>query len=178
MSSTLQPPAVHRSIPHNTSSYQHKKCTVCSRLMKNSQLRYCSSPDQLQAQIKRQHDIDIALTDADVICLSCYKTFSKILENPLSVDSNLEELIHSLEAEQTTIQLASIDECVDLSMLNATLAIAKSLLKNEAVLLSDAHDTLTRSLTELSQHSQTINTATVSKCVLHKHLISSLQEHL
>ena len=97
--------------------------------MKNSQLRYCSSPDQLQAQIKRQHDIDIALTDADIICLSCYKTFCKILENPLSLDSNLEELIYSLEAEQTTIPLASIDECVDQSMLNATLAIAKSLLK-------------------------------------------------
>ena len=50
------------------------------RSMKNSQLRYCSSPDQLQAQIKRQHDIDVALTDTDVICLSCYKTFFRILD--------------------------------------------------------------------------------------------------
>ena len=145
--------------------------------MKNSQLRYCSFPDQVQAQIKRQHDTDIALTDTDVICLLCYKTFCKIFENPLSLDGNLEELIHSLEAEQTTIQPASIDECVDQSMLNVTLALAKSLLKHEAVLLSDAHDTLTRSLTELSQHLQATNTATVSKCALHKHLISSLQEH-
>ena len=146
--------------------------------MKHSQPRYCSSPDQLQAQIKKQHDIDIALTDTDVICLSCYKTFYRILENSLSLDSNLEELIHSLEAELTSTQPASIDECVDQSMLNATLAIAKSLLKIEAVLLSDAHDSLAHSLTELSQPSQNTNAVTVSKRALHKHLISSLQEHL
>ena len=63
-------------------------------------------------------------------------------------------------------------------MLDVAMAIAKSLLNNEAVLLSDPNDTLTLSLTELSQHSQTINTATVSKRALHKYLISSLEEHL
>ena len=43
------------------------------------------------------------------------------------------------------------------------------------MLLSDTHDELTDSLTELSQNSQTINTA--GECALHKHLISLLQEH-
>lgn len=150
----------------------------CARNQWNTQPCYYPSPDHVQAQIKRQHDTDIALTDTDVIYLSCYKIFCKILENPLSLDSILEELIHSLEAEQPTSQPVSIDECVNHSMPDVTLAIAKSLLKNEAVLLSDTHDTLTSSPTELSQHSQTTNTATVSKRVLHKHLISSLEEHL
>ena len=76
---------VHRSIPHNVDSYQHKKCAACLKSMKNSQPRYCSSPDQVQLQIKRQHDIDMTLTETDVICLSCYKTFCRILENPLSM---------------------------------------------------------------------------------------------
>ena len=78
--------------------------------MKNSQPRYISSPEQLKAQIKIQHDIDIELTDTDIICLSCYKDFHKILENPLSLDLNLEKLICSLEAElapsQTTVNVS------------------------------------------------------------------------
>ena len=145
--------------------------------MKNSQPRYISSPKQLKAQIKIQHDIDIELTDTDIICLSCYKGFHKILENPLSLDSNLEELIHSLEAELAPSQTA-VNVSVDQSILSVTLVVATHLLRNEAILLSDAYDMFTQSITESSTPPQITPNATLSKRAFHKRLISSLQEHL
>ena len=44
--------------------------------MKNIQPRYISSPEQLKAQVKIQHDINIELTDTNIMCLSCYKGFT------------------------------------------------------------------------------------------------------
>ena len=121
--------------------------------MKNSQPRYISYPKQLKAQIKIQHDIDIELMDTDIICLSCYKGFHKILENPLSLDSNLEELIRSLEAELATSQTA-VNVSVDQSILNVTLVVATHLLRNEVILLSDACDICSPSLSLRHLHSQ------------------------
>ena len=107
---------------------------------------------------------------------ACHVTRHSIGFLKILLDSNLEELIHSLEAELTSTQPASIDERINKSILNATLAIAKSLLKNEAVLLSDAHDSHILLRSYLNPHKTP--TLTVSKRALHKHLISSLQEHL
>ena len=114
----------------------------------------------------------------DIICLPCYKGFHKILENPLSLDSNLEELIHSLEAELATSQITAVNVSVDQSILNVTLVVATHLLRNEAILLSDAYDIFTQSITESSTLPQITPNATLSKRAFHKHLISSLQEHL
>ena len=63
---------------------------------------------------------------------------SKILKNPLSLDSNLEELILSLEEIATT----TFNGHVYLSLTKCTLSVAKHLLKNEAILLCDAYDML------------------------------------
>ena len=104
--------------------------------MKNSQPRYISYPKQLKAQIKIQHDIE--LTDTDIICLSCYKGFHNILENPLSLDSNLEELIRSLEAELATFQTA-VNVSVDQSILDVTLVVATHVLRNEAIYTPTNH---------------------------------------
>ena len=55
----------------------------------------------------------------------------------MSLDSNLEELICSLEAELATSQTA-VNVSIDQSILNVTLVVATHLLRNEAILLSDA----------------------------------------
>ena len=73
--------------------------------------------EQLKAQVKIQRDVDIELTDTDIMCL-------QILENPLSLDSNLEKLIHSLEAELATSQTTAVNVSVDQSVLNVTLVVA------------------------------------------------------
>ena len=120
---------------------QAQKMHSLYEMYKNSQTRHCSSAEQLTLQIEVQHGIDIELTDTSVICLSCYKTFSKILKNPLSLDSNLEELILSLEEEIATSQPTTSNGHVSLTQ--CTLSVAKHLLRNEAILLSDAYDMLT-----------------------------------
>ena len=48
----------------------------------------------------------------------------QILENPLSLDSNLEKLIHSLEAELATSQTTAVNVSVDQSVLSVTLVVA------------------------------------------------------
>ena len=67
---------------------------------------------------------------------------------------------------------------VDQSILNVTLVVATHLLRNEAILLSDAYDIFTQSITESSTLPQITPNATLSKRAFHKHLISSLQEYL
>ena len=76
-----------------------------------------------------------------------------------------------LEAELSSTQPVAIDECIAHSVLNAILAIARNLLKNKAVLLSDTHEKLACSLAKIPKHSQNTKTVTVSKRAFHKHLM-------
>ena len=67
---------------------------------------------------------------------------------------------------------------VDQSILHVTMVVATHLLRNEAILLSDAYYMFTQSITESSTLPQITPNATLSNHAFHKHLISSLQEQL
>ena len=96
----------------------------------------------------------MTLTETDVI-YACHVTVEFLIGSLESLNNNL-ELICALEEEQTI----QPDECYNQSMLAVTLAITKSLLKNEVVLLSDA------------RHAHTLD---LSQCYLNTHEAPTLQ---
>ena len=118
---------VYRSIPSNHTKVEHKKCSVCSLNMKNMEARYCADPESVKRQIKDIHDLDIDLHFDSVICRSCYRFFSHIMKNPKSLDSNLKDLITSMQSNEEAISLTELDSCVQYSLIHTTRTIASSL---------------------------------------------------
>ena len=80
---------------------------------------------------------------------SCYWS----INNPMSTDSNLQDLISSMQRDEQAIVLTGLDSCVQYSLTCTTIRIAESLLRNEASLLSDAYQELMITLEQALQKS-------------------------
>ena len=173
---------VYRSIPTNQQRMQHKKCSVCLSSMDNMEPRYCTKPEQVKQHLREANDLEIDLTEKSIICRSCYRFFLNITNNPMSLDSNLQNLIASMERDEELIVLTGLDSCVQYSLIHTTKRIAHSLLHNEALLLSEAYQEVVTTLEQALQNASTnctINpTSLVTKRHFHQYLVSTLQEHL
>lgn len=150
--------------------------------MKAMENRYCNKPDLIKEHLRRSHDLELDINEKTIICRSCYKSFSKILKNPISLDSNLQALIATMQSEENQIALSAVDSCVQYSLLHTARNIAELLLNNEAVLLSEAYQELSATLEQTLDNkltNQTINPSSlVTKRHLHCYLVSTLEEHL
>ena len=118
--------------------------------MNNMEPRYCTKADQVKLHLKEVNGPDINLTEQSLICRSCYR-FSDIINNPVSLDSNLQDLIASMERDEEFLVLTGLDSCVNYYLIHTTRRIADSLLRNEALLLSDAYKELITTLQALTK---------------------------
>ena len=69
-----------------------------------------------------------------------------IINNPVSLDSNLQDLIATIQRDKELVILTGLDSCVSYTLIHTTRRIADSLLRNEALLLSDAYQELITTL--------------------------------
>ena len=160
---------VYRAVPSNQERMQHKKCSVCLSPMSNMEPRYCNKPDLVKLHLKETHNLDLDLTEHSVICRSCYRFYSKIINNPMSIDSNLQDLIGSMQRDEQAIVLKGLDSCVQYSLTCTTIKIAQSLLRNEASLLSDAYKELMTTLEQTIQKTLPCSTVNPTSLVTKHH---------
>ena len=78
--------------------------------------RYCNKLDLVKRQVKQVHDLDIDLTEQSAICRSCYRSFLKMINDPMSLDSNLQDLIDRMKRDEQAITLTGIDSSVQYSL--------------------------------------------------------------
>ena len=69
--------------------YQHIKCLTCNAILKG-QSRHCPNPIAIKHHFSTCGDVDIHITDEDLICTNCYNTHLDILHESEWTSSDVE----------------------------------------------------------------------------------------
>ena len=86
--------------------------------------------------------------------MKCYNSYSLVIKDKKSTDSNLEQLIKSLNRKESLSASShksnpDPDLCMDLALLKASISVATKILHQQAILLSDACDMCNKHLQHL-----------------------------
>ena len=75
----------------------HKKCYMCHCRIPTGRERHCPNPNSVKAFYDEHGNVDVGITEEDIICTKCYNHHQEILQNEdmKSRDSELAELLQS-----------------------------------------------------------------------------------
>ena len=134
---------VYRSLPGKVETYSRTRCTTCKKdLSGRTDHHHCPSPQIIRHHLQEKTGHDHEITPDSIICTTCYKAQMSILQGEcLSTDLELMQVIESLEAQSQETSQSTIEKAMNNSINAVGTKVAYMLLKQEALLLPDAHDT-------------------------------------
>ena len=160
-------------------------CPTCGSSLKGTSVRTCPDPGRVQEYLSKNTGYEGVIGKECKVCFACYRSHLQILKDvkAISTDSDLSALINALKLTLTPAKgINSIDNAVEHSLTLTAIYVGDIILRNEAILLPQVHetfstfaiDTLSTSNLEWVGEPKGLVTA---RCIL-SNLTATLQHHL